>query len=152
MKQIQLTQNKVALVDDADFDWLNNYNWFYMSAQRDSGYAMRNYRKENGKQSLMTMHELLIYRFPDMEIDHKDRNKLNNQKANLRSVTRSQNQRNKGLTKNNTSGYKGVHWNKSRNTWVATVALNGRPVYLGSFTNKKDAIEARKEGVLKYYI
>lgn len=99
-KEIQLTRGKVALVDDEDFEELNKYKW-YVSTK---GYAVRNSREGN-KRIIVYMH---IVVFGDFGADHKDRNKLNNQKDNLRPATRSQNMSNR-IFMNNATGYRGVY-------------------------------------------
>lgn len=66
-------------------------------------------------------------------IDHKDRNPLNNAIANLREATTSQNGMNTGPSKLNTSGYRGVTWNKAVGKWQAQARVNGRSHYLGVF-------------------
>jgi hypothetical protein len=76
-------------------------------------------------------------------IDHIDNNKLNNNLINLRFATHSQNQQNASLSSRNTSGTKGVRWNKKQNNWRAEITINGKTINLGSFLNKDDAINIR---------
>lgn len=73
------------------------------------------------------------------EIDHIDRDKSNNLPWNLRAVTRSVNMANKGPDRDNTSGFKGVSWDRRRLLWVANVRVNGRKTYLGAFADKRQA-------------
>jgi hypothetical protein len=75
-------------------------------------------------------------------IDHKDRNKANNRIENLREATAGQNQRNRGLQKNNTSGIKGVSWDKRVNKWIASGCTNSKQKKLGYFDNICDARDA----------
>lgn len=74
-----------------------------------------------------------------------------NRKENLRIVTHMQNMKNIKLSVSNTSGYKGVHWCKLEKKWKAFIAVNKRTIHLGTFANKEDAINARKEAEKKYY-
>ena len=83
----------------------------------------------------------------EKDIDHKDRDPLNNKISNLRLATRKENCANQKIRKNNTSGVTGVLWNKSKGKWEAWI----KKVYLGCFLNKEDAIKARKEAELKYH-
>ena len=76
-------------------------------------------------------------------VDHVDNNKHNNNLINLRYATHSQNQHNRLINKNNTSGTKGVYWKKSTNKWNAQICINGKTISLGSFINKEDAINIR---------
>jgi HNH endonuclease len=84
-------------------------------------------------------------RWPKHEIDHINQDKTDNRISNLREVTRLENCRNSPLRPNNTSGYCGVVWDKSRQVWVARIIEGGREKFLGYFNNKEDAAEARKQ-------
>lgn len=74
-----------------------------------------------------------------LEIDHKDRNGLNNQRLNLRSATDKQQKENQRTYKNNTSGYRGVCWEKGKSKWRAKIQHNGKLIHLGYFDTSKDA-------------
>lgn len=88
---------------------------------------------------------LYVYgEFPDGQIDHIDGDGLNNKICNLRVVTHIENSRNKRLCKNNTSGHYGVYWDGRRNKWRARIKTEMKLISLGSFSNKEDAIYARK--------
>jgi len=67
------------------------------------------------------------------EVDHIDTNKLNNHIENLRPATHAENKHNEGIRKNNTSGVKGVSWNKDAKKWHARCCVNGKEYYIGSF-------------------
>lgn len=93
-----------ALVDDADYKWLSQWSWTAIHTKRKcGGYAMRS---EYGQTILM--HRLIMGADEAEEVDHKDRNGLNNQRENLRKATRKQGIANRGAFKNNRTGYKGV--------------------------------------------
>ncbi len=128
MKYIELTQGKRAIVDDEDFDYINQWKWCLSTR----GYAERSF-KLNGKSRIIKMHRLIM-NFPK-EIDHIDNNRLNNQKNNLRIVSRSQNRTNSGLRSDNVSGKKGVSLSKPSGKYVAQVQFNKGRAYLGSFEN-----------------
>lgn len=74
-----------------------------------------------------------------MTIDHIDGNGQNNDPANLRLATRSQNQHNRGASKNNTSGFKGVYLEKKVNRWKSAICLNGKLRHIGLFDTKEEA-------------
>ena len=99
----------------------------------------------DGKQQLLHRLAWLYVHgvMPDGEIDHLDGNACNNALKNLRVVTRQQNMDNKGAYSNNTSGVKGVSWNRQYNRWRAFINVDGKQVHLGVFLNKEDAISAR---------
>ncbi len=76
-------------------------------------------------------------------VDHIDENKVNNGVSNLRWATRTENSHNIGLKLNNTSGYKGVHFDNKSKKWQAQIRVNGKKIYLDSFLNKEDAVTIR---------
>lgn len=80
--------------------------------------------------------------FPLKELDHINQIKDDNRIANLREVTTSENQQNKSIQSNNTSGFRGVGWNKEKSRWVARIAVNLKRKHLGFFKNLEDAINA----------
>ena len=88
--------------------------------------------------------------WPEGEIDHWDRNGLNNKMENLREATRSENTQNAKRHKNNTSGVKGVYWHKTATKWTAQITVDGRKVYLGLFRSFWGAVIARKAAEKQY--
>lgn len=95
-----MNNGMLALVDEADFEKISKYNWSITK----NGYAQSNI----GKKTIVLMHRLIMNAQTGQTIDHADGNKLNNRLTNLRFCTRSQNNVNSKLPKNNTSGFKGV--------------------------------------------
>jgi len=89
--------------------------------------------------------------YSGVELDHKDRNKLNNRKENFRPATHSQNSMNKDLQSNNTSGIIGVHWYSSKDKWASGIMLNRKQIHLGYYINKDDAIKARLKAEQQYF-
>jgi hypothetical protein len=85
------------------------------------------------------------------DIDHIDKNPLNNKRKNLRTANRAQQIQNRGLNRNNTSGIIGVCFDSRINKWTAYITTNRKRIHLGSFTNKNDAIIARLNGEVKYF-
>jgi hypothetical protein len=72
-------------------------------------------------------------------VDHADRNSLNNQLSNLRLATRSQQGHNQRLRSTNTSGYRGVTWDKQMGKWQARIMVNGKRIHLGFYADPKEA-------------
>ena len=140
MKKILLTKGKYALVDNEDFDWLNQWKWSF-----DGRYVQR---VSKGKH--IRMHRLIM-NFPIEDIDHINRNKLDNRRKNLRTVTRTLNLFNKPKQSNNTSGFKGVSWYKRDKRWVAFISKDYKRINLGYFTDAFKASLARKEAEKIYY-
>lgn len=85
------------------------------------------------------------------EVDHIYGNKWDNRENQLRIVSSTQNNQNKGLKSNNTSGYTGVYWSAQRNKWYAQITVNKQTVSLGYFNNKEDAIKVRQNAEIKYF-
>ncbi|QMV32512.1 hypothetical protein 3Fb_00036 [Ralstonia phage Eline] len=88
---------------------------------------------------------LLHHGYLPEEIDHRDLDKLNNRIDNLRDASHGQNMANRGIFDSNRSGYKGVHWSKRRGKWEASIRSNGKLMFLGYFSDPKDAHEAYKK-------
>jgi hypothetical protein len=124
-----------AILDLDDIEKVRGYRW-YLSTQ---GYAVAK-NKHNNRRNL-AMHRL-IYPYGVMG-DHVDRNRLNNRKANLREANSQENCMNQGIRSTNTSGFRGIYWDKSREKWSADIMYSGKKYHLGRFTLKEDAISAR---------
>ena len=110
----------------------------------------------NGHHKRFSVHYLVAITFiPNplnlSEIDHIDRNKLNNNCDNLRWITKQANNLNKNVKDINNSGTTGVYWSGRRNKWYAQIKINYKQIYLGSFKSKDRAIEVRKEAEEKFW-
>jgi len=143
LKEIPLSKGQVALVDDADFEWLSLFSWHArLNKTTNSYYAFTHIRVPGGKFKKTGMHHVIMFPPWGMVIDHKDHNTLNNQRSNLRLATRSQNNQNHRIRSNNTSGYNGVHFDKSTRKYISIVKSKGKAYYLGLFTDKVEAAKA----------
>lgn len=132
MKYIKLINtNRCALVDDGDYDYLRQFTW-YLWNHNGSSYATGIVDKK-----YLKMQELLISHPPDTILDHKNRNGLDNQKGNLRVATYTQNQINQKIRIDNTSGYKGVSFDKVNKLWVAQISIKGKIKKLGRYSTKE---------------
>ncbi len=89
--------------------------------------------------------------YPQYEIDHDNRIKDDNRILNLRIASAVQNGSNQGLSKANTSGYKGVMWFKRDSNWKAKIVVNGTAKHLGYFNCKHSAAKAYNSAALKYH-
>jgi len=95
----------------------------------------------------------ILYMFgypPKFHIDHKNHNKSDNKINNLRDVTILDNQRNRSLSVNNSTGFNGVHFDKVNRKYVASIKIKGKKIHLGRYKDKQDAINARKKANIKY--
>ena len=86
---------------------------------------------------------------PELDIDHRNRDKGDNRIENLRIATRTQNNANANLRSNNRSGAKGVSWDKVREKWTVRTRVGGKYCYLGRFDEFDDAVEAYRRAVIK---
>jgi hypothetical protein len=145
VKEISLTQGQVALVDDEDFERVNQYKWNanYHKLQKQH-YAERGIHicRINGKTKTKTirMHRFIMDAPKGKSVDHINHNTLDNRKENLRIVSHRenhQNRKNKGASK-----YPGVCFDKRRGTWYARIRIGKRCNWLGSFDDEKDAARA----------
>jgi len=84
-------------------------------------------------------------RFPEHQMDHGDRNRANNKWSNLKELTLGENLKNKSIYKNNSSGINGIYFDKESKKWRARIRVNNKMINLGRFTEKEDAISARKK-------
>ena len=140
MREIKLTQGKSVIVDDSDFEWLNQWKWCY-----NGRYAIRKIRK-NKKQINIWMHRLINKTPIGFYTDHINRNSLDNRKLNLRIAFGSINQININFRKDNTSGYRGVRWNKKDKKYHSRITVNKKQIHLGSFNDIQAAWLARRWG------
>ena len=149
-KYIKLTQGKVAIVDDEDFELISQYKWYPMD-HHNNFYARANVYK-NKKRTQIKMHRLIMNVInPKVQIDHIDRDGLNNQKSNLRICTNSQNHMNEKKRKNCSSRFKGVSWHKRCKKWMAKIKTEDKQKHLGYFNNEKDAAKAYDAAAKKYF-
>jgi len=138
VKEIKMNNtDKVILIDDENYDWLIKYKW-YLDI---TGYARINIWI-SGKRTQKLIHQLIINSQKGEEIDHIDRNTLNNQKENLRVVNKAQNQMNSKSRNGSVSKFKGVGWHKRDKKWTAKICLNYKTRWLGYFNNEIDAAKA----------
>lgn len=143
MKEIQLTQGKVALVDDEDFEFISQWKWCF-----NGRYAVRSSSRTTGRKNVQ-MHRVLAKVQPGFQTDHINHDKLDNRKSNLRACSEIDNHYNVGKRANNTSGYKGVvaHYGK----WGAQIKKDKKHFWLGVFATKIEAALAYNEAAKRYH-
>jgi hypothetical protein len=151
MKEISLTRGLFALVDDIDYEWLSRHKWCIAPG----GYAVRGVPRAEHKEkgTLIYMHrEILGLGYGDKrKADHRDVNRLNNKRENLRVCTQAQNTRNRPIGRDNTSGFKGVSFQAETRKWRASISVNNKGRHLGLFDTPEAAHAAYCEASKKYH-
>jgi hypothetical protein len=129
----------VVLVDDEDFDELNQFNW-NLEKSKNTFYAKRK-TTINKKNCSIKMHRQImkLTKGDGLFVDHKDHNGLNNQKNNLRIATIYQNNQNSTSRKNSTSKYLGVAFFKATKKWHSQISINKKLKHIGFFTTEIEA-------------
>jgi len=152
MKKIPLTRGMVALVDDTDYEWLNNWKWYAMH-NHNTFYAVHNIRVTKNEQAKVGMHRLILelHRGNKLQADHIDGNGLNNQRSNLRICTGAQNRRSQRSQMGCTSRYKGVCWHHHKRKWNSRISVNRKRMHLGYFSSEKTAAAAYNQAALKHF-
>jgi hypothetical protein len=141
MREIPLTQGKIAQVDDEDFERLSQWKWQASVLTGGLCYARRG-ESRGGVERKIYMHHEVLGVPSSTEVDHANGNGVDNRKDNLRLGTHAQNLRNTGLRTNNTSGYKGVHYDSARGKWKAEICVRGKGHHLGRFPTAEEAARA----------
>jgi len=139
MKVIELTQGRVAIVDDEDFEELAQWRWQFQNQLR--GYAVRSqWIPMEQRLRSFSMHRVIMKAPAGFDVDHVNMNGLDNRKENLRICTRSQNLFNRSAPNHkNSLRIKGVSWHKIKKKYEANIKIGGKQKYLGSFLNIEDA-------------
>jgi hypothetical protein len=159
-KRIPLTQGKVAIVDDEDYEWLRQWKWHYqrISCGTGAGYAARNRRKEDPDYpGLILMHRVIMAAPDCIEVDHINNDGLDNQRHNLRLATHCRNQQNRAKYSITSSRFKGVAWHEETKKWRAYIRIEGKPgrkgkmLHLGLFRSEVRAAKAYDNAARDYF-
>lgn len=156
-KKIHLTQDELkTLFDyrDGALYWRNYRSGINKGAEAGGVNGSTGYRIIGIGDKRYRAHRLIFKMFHNKEpecLDHIDQDRLNNRIENLRAITYAQNLHNRGNPKNNTSGVKGVCWDKRSNRWDARIMVGCIRIKLGYKEDFSEACQLRKEAEIKYY-
>lgn len=148
MKKIKLTQGKYALVDDDDFERVNQFKWCYRSeSKNNNGYAIRAVNK-----TTISLHRFLLnLEDRQIQVDHVNGNGLDNRRVNLRNCLHLQNGKNRRIGNNNKSGYKGVCFDKKACKYKSEIKADEKRVWLGYFNSPIEAAKAYNAKALELH-
>ncbi|SDJ61839.1 AP2 domain-containing protein [Paenibacillus naphthalenovorans] len=148
MKELILGKGEICLVDDEDYARLSKFRW----NKSQYGYAYRLGDRNKGEKWKVLMHREIMGAQDGQIIDHKNGNRIDNRKENLRFATPLQNatNRNGKIAK---SGYKGVFRNTSskRESWIARIKVNKKLIHIGCYPTMEQAARAYNQAALKYH-
>ncbi len=152
--KILLTQNKYALIDKADYNLIEDYKWYFTN----NGYAAAKlyFGRENGKnvQKGILMHRIIMKAKKGQDVDHSNKNKLDNRRSNLRLCTRTLNLANKFDLNKNKSGYKGVSffkWGTRKKRWVSQIQFKKKALRIGYFYTPEEAALAYNQAAKEHF-
>lgn len=154
MKQITIwrrdsSSGLFALVDDYNFAWLNKFVWLLHKNGLNTIYA----KTYLGSKKYIDMHKLILPSpSVDLTPDHINGNGLDNQEHNLRLATKSQNFANTNKRNSNCSSkYKGVCWDKNRNSWKVEICCKGVRQHIGYYSTEAEAALAYNKVAFDYF-
>ena len=150
MKKIKLTQEKFALVDDEDYEYLNQWKWC-AAFIKGGWYASRKETVGFKQEKNIFMHIIIMKTKEGEMVDHKDHNGLNCQKNNMRVCNSMQNSWNRKNKQNSYSKFKGVGWYSKTNKWVCRITVHKKTIHLGYFCSEIKAALVYDKAAQKHF-
>ena len=129
-REVVLIDGTIAIVSHEDYDLVITHRW----RSNNKGYVV----KSSGFPRT-SLHRLILDAPKGTQVDHINRNKLDNRRSNLRLCNQNQNEANKPSRRGSRSSYKGVHWHIVSKRWVAKIRKNSQSIHLGCFLEENDA-------------
>ncbi len=133
MKVLELTQGRVACVDDEEYEQVIRHQWHFTK----QGYAA-SWVTTSGRREKVLLHRFILPAPANINVDHVNGNRLDCRHSNLRLATRTENARNQ-RKRISTSKYKGVAWHERARKWQVGICINGKRHHLGLFTDEVQA-------------
>ncbi|MBN2401984.1 MAG: hypothetical protein JXN64_06270 [Spirochaetes bacterium] len=135
-----------VIIDTKNYDKIKDYRWYVNYSKKNKKFTNIAAVKNNNIHILL--HQLIMN---DKWIDHNNGDIFDNRESNLRKCTNQQNMCNRGLQKNNTSGYKGVTWREKIKKWQCRISINNKRICLGYFIDLKEAALTYNQAAIKYH-
>ena len=132
-----------VLFDNEDIERIQNYKWIAKYDKTINNYYIHAWTREGRNRKRISIHRYITNCGKDLQVDHINRNTLDNRKDNLRVCTLQENLQNKGRYKNNKSGHKYICFHKPHNRYVVEIKINGKAKYIGSNKDLQKAIQIR---------
>ena len=140
----------MALIDEADYDSIRHWKW--SSCRKRHTFVVYRGVLQDGRQRRIYLSRFITQTAPALFVDHKNGDGLDNRRENLRLCRIVENNRNRQrMQSTNTSGFRGVWYQKQNGNWCASMSVNNRHVHIGSFPTPEEAAAAFREAATKQY-
>ncbi len=153
MKYLPISKKNVGhignlVIDDQDYEDIRQFNWMVSK----DGYAQRSRSKHEAGKVELLHRRIMDINDPTIFVDHKNENKLDNRRGNLRLSNKQQNGRNiSKVSPKHNNPHRGISWHKETETWRAYITVNNKQIYLGLHDLLDGAIKARQAAEKFYF-
>ena len=145
----QITNRNYCFYLWLDEDNYENFVKGYKFSLNNNGYVRFSGAKDGLNKKFL--HRIIMDAPDDKMVDHINGNKRDNRRENLRLCNNTENGRNRGKQSTNTSGFKGVCWNKQKSKWKAEIQVDGKSKFLGYFDDPQIAYQSYCRAATKYH-
>lgn len=141
MVELRIRTGETVLIDDDDMPLVSGFSWRSKTNDKGSSSVCGQSPAGSGLPRIVQLHRLIMG-IDGPDVDHINGDVFDNRRCNLRHCSKAQNNANRGRTKNNRSGFKGVYWHKTKRAWQAEIEALGRRHRLGSYPDPTEAAKA----------
>jgi hypothetical protein len=145
MKYIKLNKGYFTVIDDEKYEKVSKYKWYVISPDGIP------YAYTNIKGKFIYLHRFILNAPKGITVDHRNHDTLDNRCNNLRLATSSQNIMNTRLRSDNTSGHRGVAWDKNKKQWLVRIHVNYKVLYLGRYKDFDKAVQVYEEKAIELF-